>query len=273
MTAVSAWVKLALDIAWAWVSLSVVRSIYKPPGSYWVYVNRTMQVTCPSTELAATTATYSSPAGAAFTLQALFSAGMIILVEKVFLNFVSINFHRKALAERLAENKIGLAALDRLSNVQPTSNKSSWKKKGHRQSSSADILQKGHKNGQGSGNSSGSMTPENNGKKGGLNFRRGKKRVTSVIIDHVGEAIGQVALKDSRFHRNVEYGSLDSARKLAKKLFMSLSDVHPPRDYLIVEGEPPFASILKTPLSDLTSRLRAVLPNNCGCCETTSSAL
>ena len=47
MTAVSAWVKLALDIAWAWVSLSVMRSIYKPPGSYWVYVNRTMQVTQP----------------------------------------------------------------------------------------------------------------------------------------------------------------------------------------------------------------------------------
>lgn len=44
MTAVSAWVKLALDIAWAWVSLSVMRSIYNPPGSYWTYVNRTMQV-------------------------------------------------------------------------------------------------------------------------------------------------------------------------------------------------------------------------------------
>lgn len=45
MTAVSAWVKLALDIAWAWISLSAMRSIYEPPGSYWVYVNRTMQVT------------------------------------------------------------------------------------------------------------------------------------------------------------------------------------------------------------------------------------
>ena len=45
MTAVSAWVKLAFDIAWAWISLSVMRSIYQPPGSYWVYVNRAMQVT------------------------------------------------------------------------------------------------------------------------------------------------------------------------------------------------------------------------------------
>lgn len=44
MTAVSAWVKLALDIVWAWVALSVMRSVYKPPGGYWVYVNQAMQV-------------------------------------------------------------------------------------------------------------------------------------------------------------------------------------------------------------------------------------
>lgn len=185
---------------------------------------------------------------------------MILLLEKVFLNFVSINFHRKALAERLAENKLGLQALDRLSNVQPASNKSTWRKKGHRQSSSADLLHKGHKNGQGSGSSSGAMTPENNGKKkGGLDPRRRKKAVTSVIIDHVGEAIGQVALKDSRLHRRGEYGSLDSARKLAKKLFLSLSDVHPPRDYLIVEGRARFTNVVDTRLLTPVSRFRTIL--------------
>lgn len=42
--AVSGWLKLALDISWAWISLSVIRAIYKPPGSYWVIVNRVMQV-------------------------------------------------------------------------------------------------------------------------------------------------------------------------------------------------------------------------------------
>lgn len=194
---------------------------------------------------------------------------MIILVEKVFLNFVAINFHRKALAERLVENKIGLEALDRLSNVHPASNKSAWKKKGHRQSSSADLLHKGHGNGQGSGSSSGSATPENKGKRG-LGLRRRKKAVTSVIIDQVGEAIGQVALKDSRLHRRGEYGSLDSARKLAKKLFMSLSDVCPPRDYLIVEGQASFESVVEAIVIDLimprSSRLRTVLPDNCRCC-------
>lgn len=43
MMAVSGWLKLALDISWAWVALSVVRSLIKPPGTYWVYVNRAMQ--------------------------------------------------------------------------------------------------------------------------------------------------------------------------------------------------------------------------------------
>ena len=197
---------------------------------------------------------------------------MIILVEKVFLNFVSINFHRKALAERLAENKIGLEALDRLSNVHPASNKSAWKKKG---SSSGDLLHRGHKNGQGSGSSSGSMSPENGKreKRGPLGLRRRKKAVTSVIIDQVGEAIGQVALKDSRLHRRGEYGSLDSARKLAKKLFMSLSDVYPPRDHLIVEGQTLFANVLGALVVDFmvfhSSRLRTVLPDNCRCCELT----
>jgi len=195
---------------------------------------------------------------------------MILLIEKVFLNFVSINFHRKALAERLTENKLGLQALDRLSNVHPTSNKSPWKKRGHRQSASADVLQKGHKNGQGSARSE-STSPENAKEKRGLNLRRRKKPVTAVIIDQVGEAIGQVALKDSRFHRQGEYGSLASARKLAKKLFVSLSDVHPPRDYLIVEGQTSFVDAVGTMVSDIvilhSSRLRTVLPDNCGCCK------
>ncbi|CCO37443.1 hypothetical protein BN14_11599 [Rhizoctonia solani AG-1 IB] len=61
--AVSFWLKLALDISWSWIALSVIRAIVKPPGSYWVYVNRVMQ--------------------------ALFAAGIIMLVEKLFLQFGS----------------------------------------------------------------------------------------------------------------------------------------------------------------------------------------
>ena len=117
---------------------------------------------------------------------------MTILVGNVFLNFVSINIRRNALPERLAENKIGLEALDRLSNAHPASNKSTWKKKGHQQSSYEDLLRKGQRNGQGSGSSSGSVTPDNNGRKEkrGLGLRRRNNVVASVIIDRVGEAIG-----------------------------------------------------------------------------------
>ena len=156
---------------------------------------------------------------------------MIFPVEKVFLNFVSINFHRKALAKRLAENELGLQALDRLSNDQPASNKPMWKKKGHRRCSPTDPPQKKQKNGNGTGSSSGAVTPKNNGKKKGrLGSRRRKEAVTTAIIDQFEEAFGQVALKDSRFHRRGDYRSLDdSARNLAKKLLMSLSDVRPPR--------------------------------------------
>jgi hypothetical protein len=65
--------------------------------------------------------------------------------------------------------------------------------------------------------------------------QRKKKAITSVIVDHVGGAIGQVALKNSKFNREGD-GSLYSARKLAKKLFQALSDVYPPRSHLIVAG-------------------------------------
>ena len=42
--AVSNWLKLALDISWTWIALSVLREIYNPDGNYWYIVNRVMQV-------------------------------------------------------------------------------------------------------------------------------------------------------------------------------------------------------------------------------------
>ncbi|KAL0562608.1 hypothetical protein V5O48_019477, partial [Marasmius crinis-equi] len=65
--------------------------------------------------------------------------------------------------------------------------------------------------------------------------RRHNKAVASVIVDQLSGAIGQVALKNSRFNREAEVGGLHSARRLARKLFSSLSDVYPPRSHLIVE--------------------------------------
>ena len=64
-----------------------------------------------------------------------------------------------------------------------------------------------------------------------------RKAVASIIIDQVGNAIGQVTLKNSKFNRDGGMGGLSSARRLARKLFGALSDVTPRRSHLVVEGK------------------------------------
>lgn len=225
------------------------------------------------------------------------------------MRYVAINFHRKALAERLAENHLGLTALDRLSNAHPapTSKRNPYRdsvqgqavKKGHKSRfSSVDLFGmvnansglrgRGHtssvdenENGNGASSTvSGGGSPvlgEKGGKvegEGGVtggvfsaqqspdpayrpdaktshitttpitekkNRKRNQQKakrgaMTSVIVDQLGGMIGSVALKDSKFNRD-QFSSLASAGKLARKLFKTLSDVYPPREHLIVEGQ------------------------------------
>lgn len=193
----------------------------------------------------------------------MFSGAILLLAEKVFLRYVAINFHRKALADRLAENRLGLEALDRLSNAQPSpSNKRNPygpNKRGHKSFGSLDMLgfggrhhhdgsaQPGSSNGsptnekqQGNGHRSQPSVDTNYSKKLKVsNAERRKRRknaVATVLVDGLGGAIGQVTLKDSKLHKAGEFGSLASAGKLARKLFSTLSDVHPPRSHLIVDG-------------------------------------
>ncbi len=220
--------KLILDISWAWIALSVVRAVYKPAGNYWVTINRIMQ--------------------------ALFAAGIIILAEKVFLQFVAINFHQKALADRLTENKLGLRALDRLSNAQPVFGIGYRlpKRRGHKSpGTSVDLnnaVQRGRNQSQSPLRHGNEMDAHREGPVASTRTaqrrRKRKNFMSSVIvdqvggaIDQVGDAIGQVALKNSKFNREGDMGGLHSARKLARKLFRSLNDVDPARDHLIVEGK------------------------------------
>ncbi|KAJ7623373.1 Mechanosensitive ion channel-domain-containing protein [Roridomyces roridus] len=209
--AVKNWLTLLLDVAWAWISLSVIRGVYHPPGSYWTIVNRVMQ--------------------------ALFSFAAILFVEKVFLRWVAINFHQKALADRLTENRLGLRALDRLSNAQPVSTKK------------YPYGRRGRKTPTGSVDFSSIPLKENEAvpekpakpvKKESERKRRRKAALTSIIVDQVGGAIGQVALKNSRFNREGDITGLSSARKLARKLFSALSDVYPPRSHLVVQDFYPY---------------------------------
>ncbi|RDB20890.1 hypothetical protein Hypma_011984 [Hypsizygus marmoreus] len=224
--AVPAWLKLVLDVSWAWISLSVIRAVYHPPGSYWPTVNRVMQ--------------------------SLFAASIILLVEKLFLQFVAINFHQKALADRLAENRLGLKALDRLSNAQPTFvKKSPYAKRGHKSpSASVDLFgipQRGHKSAQNSAEGSPAPseghapaeTPSKASRRHDRQRRR-RKAMASVIVDQVGGAISSVALKNSKFHQEGEIGGLHSARRLARKLFSALSDVGPARSHLTVDDFVPY---------------------------------
>lgn len=215
--------------------------------------------------------------------QVLFAASIIILAEKVLLQFVAIRFHREALAvcvhvcslcvpiscrvkDRLAENKLALKALDRLSNAQPTSSKRlpHGRKKGHfhkppsasvsaSRSTSYDALNSLATPGDSSLSAPSSAHGHFHQKDAAemiekdhqpshlsnhlklKNKRRQRKAMTSVILDQLGDAIGAVALKNSNFNQRGEFGSLHSARKLARQLFATLSDVHPPRN-LIVSG-------------------------------------
>ncbi|KAG1840078.1 Mechanosensitive ion channel-domain-containing protein [Suillus subalutaceus] len=221
--AVSAWLKLILDISWAWIALSAITAFYKPPGAYWVVINRVMQT--------------------------LFTAGIILFVEKLFLRFVAINFHQHALADRLAENRMGLRALDYLSNAQlAPAKKSPNVKNGHKNTLSSfgtaldlsvfhattPVLEKHEREAHHHRSHKKRHTSRAETK------RRRKGYMATVVVDQLTGAIGQVALKNSNFNRGGDFYALDSARKLARKLFHALSVTSPGRSHLVVEDFYPY---------------------------------
>lgn len=168
---------------------------------------------------------------------------------------MAIDFHRKALADRIAENQLGLKALDRLSNAQPSGMRvpfSISKKKGHK---SPGDSRRGSVVALNMGDNSASSSPKTEKQKAQMvaghnaertskqatreRKRKQRKAIAATIVDQLGGVIGQVALKDSKFNKNGEVSGLHSAKKLARQLFSTLSNVHPPRSHLIVEGDCP----------------------------------
>ena len=76
-----------------------------------------------------------------FSSKVLLAAAIIVFVEKLFLSFVAINFHQKALADRLEENRLGLKALDSLSKAHPVaSKKPPHHKRGHKRMSTVATI-------------------------------------------------------------------------------------------------------------------------------------
>ncbi|KZP21055.1 hypothetical protein FIBSPDRAFT_1044419 [Athelia psychrophila] len=227
--AVSVWLKLFVDISCAWIALGALVDFYHPDGGYWPIINHVME--------------------------ALFTSSILLLVEKLFLHFVAISFHRKALSERLAENRLGLKALDRLSNAQPVvTKKSPYGKRGHKSHGTSSIdfsalyNRKSTTKDQNIGETSGITSPEavpqpthHKGRSGHEDRKRKRRKaMASIIVDQVGSAIGQITLKNSKFNKAGELGGLSSARRLARKLFATLSDVSPPRSHLIVDDFTPY---------------------------------
>ncbi|KAG8985641.1 hypothetical protein FRB90_004562, partial [Tulasnella sp. 427] len=248
--AVAFWLKLALDVTGMWVGLSLIRKILTPPGRYWTVINEIMQ--------------------------ALFAASVILLAEKVFVRIIAIRFHQKALADRLHENRIALKALDKLSNALPQFPIPMKKKKKARHSPGNSLDAGGMLGAGASATNSAQVSPYPSRPgtpelkvKGGANKKeyevtkeasadgtkfeadgttkvkrkKKSKAVTDVLVDQLvdlKDAIGQVALKDSKFNKQGEIGSLYSARRLAKQLFSTLSDVYPPRSHLLVEDFYPY---------------------------------
>ena len=187
--------------------------------------------------------------------QALFSAAVIFLVEKIFLQYVAIQFHKKALAERLAENRLALKCLDRLSNAQPVQRKSGvpifGRRKGQNKDSpsssrgaSVDKLRMYPREKSGtlsdedtSSNEKHEKHPLKGRQKKEQKKEQKKKRkiMKKLMLDQLGDAIGQLALKDSKMNRDYDVNGLWSARRLARKLFITLSATEPQRAHLLVK--------------------------------------
>lgn len=222
ISAVLGWLKLTLDVSWSWIALSLIRAVYKPPQSYWPVLNRVME--------------------------ALFSASLLLLAEKIFLRYVAINFHRKALADRIAENQIGLRALDRLSNATPnvSSRKNpygqSWKK-GHRSSglNSASLPF-----GAGASQASSSNPSPIGEKPEDMQYELEKmKEISKTPLRKEAQKqkkrpMAAVIVDNLIKNQDRKGDTLYSASKLARKLFSTLSNVYPPRQHLLVEDFYPY---------------------------------
>jgi hypothetical protein len=119
------------------------------------------------------------------------AAAIIVFVEKLFLNFVAIKFHQKALADRLEENRLGLKALDSLSNAHPVASKKSPQPKHKRMGSigTIDLATLPHQRTQEDDNNNVSRGHQVNDSKSKSTRnpqpKRRRKKVASVIVNQV----------------------------------------------------------------------------------------
>jgi hypothetical protein len=146
----------------------------------------------------------------------------------------------------LAENHIALKALDRLSNSTPHSRLKGFKRK-HKagaasRNASVELLAAGGNTGTNSPISRPGTPDAGHALNGKTDHSlsekdKAKKKRKKAMASLLGDAVAAVALKDSKFNKRGEIGSLHSARRLARSLFENLGNVDPGRKELAVEGK------------------------------------
>ena len=201
-------------------------------------------------------------------LQALFASACILLAEKILLQLVAINFHKTALADRLESNQKALKVLDKLYESKYEAPKSRggwtsshgwgrWGASASRPTSPGPNQPGGHS---GSKSREGyfraaevdealqdnsNPDPQNHHhfhlsmhhKKGQPSEHDvAKAQRKANFATQLSEALQMATMKNSKLYRGRQ-GSSQSARKLAKKLFMNLSHR---RKFLVAEDFNPY---------------------------------
>lgn len=249
------YIKLVLCVAWAWISLGGVLAIVfkgatpRPDYFRWIF----------------------------FTIQALFGTSIILLVEKLALQLVAINFHKEAMKDRLEVNQRALKALDKLHESKYMAEKArdgrrtpnGWRNHfglgggskppspgpnamgGHGSKPSRDGLG-GYFSTENGGNSPEVEKRSHNGhgyhqSASGMalpddanNHASRKAARKANFATQLSDALAMATMKDSKIYKGRALGSQQSARKLAKKLFTNLSITHPHRQTLLAEDFIPY---------------------------------
>ncbi|CDS01085.1 hypothetical protein, partial [Sporisorium scitamineum] len=230
--ATTLYVKLVLCITWAWISLGGVLAIqyssYSRPG-YWRTVFK--------------------------VIRALFATSIILLVEKVALQFVAINFHKTAVKDRLEQNQKALKALDKLHESKYLMQKRRFNpirsrpvSPGYKQAygqhaakQSRDGLGGYFAPPQQADTNAHSQVAEKHGAEHHhhhphMHLHRNdgthtpterevqKRERKTNVASQISEAIAMATMKGSKLYKGNQIGSQRSARKLAKLLFNNLSD-------------------------------------------------
>ncbi|PWN21428.1 hypothetical protein BCV69DRAFT_269107 [Microstroma glucosiphilum] len=219
--------KLILCVAWAWISIgSILSAIWgSTRPHYWVYIID--------------------------TLQALFATAIILTTEKVALHVVGVNFHKISIKDRLEENQKALKSLDKLRDSKylhasltkaarrsrppspgPNALGGGYGSRGIRSAPAGDYLTAGS-GGDGGVSPAVAASEKSFAAQQGLGQHHrgqsedrlrsaGKSDRKANFANQLQEALATAALKDSKLYKQDIYGNQQSARKLARQLFINI---------------------------------------------------